>query len=109
MATKRIVLVTGANTGLGYQIVRALSGSDRSYEILLGGRSIEKARKAADDARTEFPDSQSRIHPVQIDIEDDASIATLFEKVEEDFSKLDVLINNAGTVPHPPTQPYKSL
>jgi NAD(P)-dependent dehydrogenase (short-subunit alcohol dehydrogenase family) len=99
MADRRIVLITGANTGLGYQIIRALTGSDRAYEILLGGRSIEKAKKAAEDARAEFEDSQSRIYPVQIDIEDDGSITALFNEVKEKFGKLDVLINNAGNTP----------
>ncbi|KAI9152382.1 Short-chain dehydrogenase/reductase tropE [Paramyrothecium foliicola] len=94
---KRIVLITGANTGLGYEIVKALSGSDKPYEILLGGRSIEKAQAAAESARAEFPNSQSNIRPVQIDIQDDKSIDALFNEVKGTYGKLDVLINNAGT------------
>ena len=34
MSDKNIVLITGANTGLGYEAVRALCASDRVYEIL---------------------------------------------------------------------------
>ncbi|KAF4976419.1 hypothetical protein FZEAL_6899 [Fusarium zealandicum] len=94
--SKRIVLITGANTGLGYQIVRALSGSDKPYEILLGGRSIDKAQSAAKSAAEEFPNSQSSIRPVQIDIQDDKSIDALFNDVKEKYGKVDVLLNNAG-------------
>ncbi|KAJ4128311.1 hypothetical protein NW754_002303 [Fusarium falciforme] len=96
MDGKKIVLITGANTGLGYEIVRALAGSDKAYEILLGGRSIEKAQSAAESARAEFPNSQSSIRPVQIDIEDDKSIDALFNEVKGNYGKLDALINNAG-------------
>jgi hypothetical protein len=46
-STKTVLLVTGANTGLGYQIVRALCQSNQSYDILLGGRSLEKAQQAS--------------------------------------------------------------
>ena len=94
------MLITGANAGIGYQIIRALSASDRSYEILLGGRSIERAKSAAQDARAEFADSQSRIYPVQVDIEDDDSITALFNEVKNKFGRLDVLINNAGNTPN---------
>ncbi|RMJ18428.1 hypothetical protein BHE90_001307 [Fusarium euwallaceae] len=97
MDSKKIILVTGANTGLGYQIIRALAGSDQAYEILLGGRSIDKAQAASESARAEFPNSKSNIRPVQIDISDDKSIDALFNLIKADYGKLDALINNAGT------------
>ena len=95
---KKIILITGANTGLGYEIIRALAGSNKSYDIFLGGRTVEKAQSAAELARVEFPHSQSTIHPVQIDIEDDQSIDTLLYEIEGKHGKIDILVNNAGTV-----------
>ena len=68
---KTIVLITGANTGLGFQIVRALCSSDNAFEILVGGRSLVKAQEASKAAVNEFPTTQSRTWPVQIDIEND--------------------------------------
>lgn len=96
MTDKNLVLITGANTGLGYEIVRALCASEQVYEILLGGRSIEKAKKASEDAKTEFPQTKSVLSPVQIDIEDDNSINALFDHVQKTYGRLDTLINNAG-------------
>jgi NAD(P)-dependent dehydrogenase (short-subunit alcohol dehydrogenase family) len=93
----RIVLVTGANTGLGYQIIRALCGSEEAYSILLGGRSLVKAQQAVKDAREEFPDSPSRLTPIQVDIESDDSIQNGFEEVKAKHGRLDALVNNAGT------------
>jgi NAD(P)-dependent dehydrogenase (short-subunit alcohol dehydrogenase family) len=101
MDGKKIALITGANTGLGYQIIRALADSDQAYEILLGGRSIDKAQTAAESARTEFPNSKSNIRPVQIDISDDKSIDNLFNLIKGDYDKIDTMINNAGIYPSP--------
>lgn len=97
----QVLLVTGANTGLGYQIIRALCGSDESYIILLGGRSPKKASQAAEDAMKEFTKTSSLVTPVQIDIEDDESIEALYERVQADYGRLDILINNAGALSLP--------
>lgn len=96
MSDKNIVLITGANTGLGYEAVRALCASDRAHEILLGGRDIGKAKAAAESAKSEFPQSMSVLHAVQIDIEDDDSINALFDHVKKTYGRLDTLVNNAG-------------
>uniref|UniRef100_L2G849 Short-chain dehydrogenase n=1 Tax=Colletotrichum fructicola (strain Nara gc5) TaxID=1213859 RepID=L2G849_COLFN len=47
MSAKRVALITGANTGIGYETIKALPSSDRSYHILLGSRSMEKGAAAA--------------------------------------------------------------
>ncbi|KIW75845.1 hypothetical protein Z517_10590 [Fonsecaea pedrosoi CBS 271.37] len=97
MAANTIVLITGANTGLGLETVRSLLQSPgKTYTILLGGRSLEKATTAAKQVKDEFPQSQSVVTPVQIDVEDDRSINALFENLEQHHGRLDVLINNAG-------------
>ena len=96
MSTREIVFITGANAGLGFQIVRALSISRKSYDVYLGGRSLSKAQEAAKAATTEYPSSPSKIHPIQIDIGDDESIEKAFNQVKTTFGHIDVLLNNAG-------------
>ena len=96
MEGTQIVFVTGANTGLGLEIVKALCSSKITYEIILGGRSIARAEQAAKDVLAQIPSTQSRIHPIQIDLEQDNSIEAAFEEVEKTFGKLDALVNNAG-------------
>ena len=96
MAERTIVLVTGANTGLGYQIIRALCASDQAYEILVGGRSLAKAEEAAKAVLTEHTSTKSTTSPIQIDIEDDDSISAAFSHVESKHGRLDALVNNAG-------------
>ena len=96
MDPETIVLVTGANTGLGFEMIRALCSSEKSYELLVGGRSLIKAEQAVDAVMKEFPSTASRVWPVQIDIEDDESIQRVFDEVQTRFGRLDALVNNAG-------------
>jgi NAD(P)-dependent dehydrogenase (short-subunit alcohol dehydrogenase family) len=95
-----IILITGANTGLGLETVKSLLRSpSKSYTILLGGRDFEKAKTAAEVVREEYLSggkSESQVIPVQIDLEDDASIEALKERVEGEFGRVDVLVNNGG-------------
>nr|POE51535.1 short-chain dehydrogenase/reductase trope [Quercus suber] len=95
METK-IVLITGANTGLGYETVKALLQSDTSYHILLSGRDLSKAQQASLAVVGEVPDSKSTVEAIQIDVESDESISVAFETVSRKHEKIDILINNAG-------------
>lgn len=92
----KVILVTGANTGLGLEIIKALCSSHEQYKILLGGRSYEKAKQAVADLAIAFPDTKSQFNPIQVDIEDDDSIVAAFEMVRKAYGRLDVLVNNAG-------------
>lgn len=96
MSNAPIILITGANTGIGFEVIKALVDSPNAYTILLGGRSIQKAKDAVKLAKEQFPNSQSTLSAIQVDIEDDASISKAFEEVSTKYQRLDVLINNAG-------------
>jgi NADP-dependent 3-hydroxy acid dehydrogenase YdfG len=96
MASNSILFITGANTGLGFETVKSLCQSSKPYTILLGGRSLEKANAAVQEAQNLFPNSPSILKAVQVDIEDDDSISHAFEHVQNQYGRLDILINNAG-------------
>ncbi|KAF2019293.1 NAD(P)-binding protein [Aaosphaeria arxii CBS 175.79] len=97
MATsKSVVLVTGANTGIGYEVVKALAASDIAYTILLGSRSLDKGKAALEKINEEVPSTKSEIHLLQIDIEDDKSIEAAFNTVQQQWGRVDALVNNAG-------------
>lgn len=91
----RVVLITGANTGIGYEVVKALLRSDKAYSILLGGRDLTKAEQAAATPQNEIV-SKCTVTPIQIDVESDDSIEQARSYVEQKFGRLDCLINNAG-------------
>jgi NAD(P)-dependent dehydrogenase (short-subunit alcohol dehydrogenase family) len=96
MADTSIVLITGGNTGIGYESIKALYASPQAHTILMGSRSLEKAKEAIFKLQTEVADSKSEVVPIQIDIEDDASIAAAVKEVESKHGHIDTLLNNAG-------------
>ncbi|KAL4961616.1 putative short chain dehydrogenase [Aspergillus stella-maris] len=96
MADAKIALVTGANTGIGYQVVRALYSADQSYHVFVGARSPQKAQDAIRAIQKEFPSSSNKLTPIVVNIESDESIQKAYEEVEAQVGKLDALINNAG-------------
>lgn len=93
---KEIVLITGANTGIGFETVKALFASSKPYHIILGSRDPAKGEKAVAELERECPSSKSSLDVVQIDITDDEAIERLFEHVKEKFGRVDILVNNAG-------------
>lgn len=96
MASRTIAFVTGANTGIGYETVKALLQSSKLYHIFLGSRSMEKGKLAVEDLKKECPESASTVEPIQLDLTSDDSIEKAFEYVKNGPGYIDTLVNNAG-------------
>ena len=87
---EKIALVTGANRGIGFEVVRQLAR--RGYAALLGARD---ARKGAEAAASLERDGL-KVVPVQLNVTDEQSVEAARLFVEERFGRLDVLVNNAA-------------
>lgn len=103
MSTQDILLITGANTGIGYEAVKALLQSQKQYHIFLGSRSTDKGNEAIAQLKKDFPESKSSVELLQVDISKDDSIHKAVAHIESKFGKLDVLVNNAGEYLHTET------
>lgn len=97
MGSPKVVLVTGGNNGIGYEAVKAFLQSDKAYHVLLGSRSLEKAKFAIEALHKECPESTNTVEAVQVDLTSDESIEKAFEQVKASPGHIDALINNAGT------------
>jgi NAD(P)-dependent dehydrogenase (short-subunit alcohol dehydrogenase family) len=90
--TKKIVFITGANKGIGYEVARQLAAT-KEFIVLLGARDSQRGAAAAQKLTAE-----GEVHFVPIDVADEQSIAAAAELVAKQWGKVDVLINNAGIV-----------
>ncbi|KAL0483259.1 carbonyl reductase [Acrasis kona] len=86
----QVILVTGANKGIGYKSVELLSKSHPESVILLGARDENRGNEAVSKL------SANNVHFLQLDATDSKSIDAAVQTVADKYGKLNVLINNAG-------------
>ncbi|KAI0487768.1 hypothetical protein F4859DRAFT_466133 [Xylaria cf. heliscus] len=97
MATdKKILLITGGNTGLGLEAVKALLESPVAYEIIIGCRTISKGEDAITELKKQFPQTVSTLSTVQVDLESDELLEKAVAEISSKYGRLDVLVNNSG-------------
>lgn len=96
----KVALITGANKGIGYEIARQLGS--RGASVVIGARDIERGREASNRLLSSQIDAKA----VQLDVIDQKTIDSTAAQIEREFSKLDILINNAGILIErvPPSQ-----
>jgi NAD(P)-dependent dehydrogenase (short-subunit alcohol dehydrogenase family) len=92
---QRVILVTGANKGIGFEVVKKLiKGTSASNNdlILLGCRDLKRGQDAINQLG-----SPSNVHILQLDTSSSDSIARATNEIKQKYGgKLDILINNAG-------------
>ncbi len=93
---RKIALVTGGNRGLGYETCKQLA--QLGLKVLLGARDLSKGQPAA--YQLSEKDSLD-VKFYQLDVSDQNSISNVARKVDQEFGRLDVLINNAAILYDP--------
>jgi len=94
----RIAVVTGANTGIGFEAAKVLA--ERGATVVLACRGVERASQAAGRIRAGAP--KADVRTLQIDLASLASVRSAAEQLRADFPRIDLLINNAGLMMTPP-------
>jgi NAD(P)-dependent dehydrogenase (short-subunit alcohol dehydrogenase family) len=93
MTTTGVAVVTGAGSGLGREITRALLR--QGWRVAAAGRREDALREAISPSGLPAPATGAAV-PVVTDVTDAGSVAALFETVRGRWGRVDLLVNNAG-------------
>jgi NAD(P)-dependent dehydrogenase (short-subunit alcohol dehydrogenase family) len=85
-----VVLVTGANRGIGLEVARQLAR--RGFTVVVGSRDVQNGERTA----AKLAEEGLSVLPRQLDVLDGESVEDLAARLEEDPGRLDVLVNNAA-------------
>jgi len=93
----KTAIVTGANTGLGYETALALAG--KGAKVILASRSPHKAEIAISSIRMKYP--QAKVQFMHLNLGQLSSVRQFAGEFLNQYSTLDLLINNAGVMMPP--------
>ena len=96
--TGKIVVITGANTGLGYISAREMAKLNAKH-IILACRSEQRGTDAVNQIKKEY--KVDNIEFMQLDLNDLSSVKTFADSFNAKYEKLDILLNNAGIMALP--------
>ncbi|TBL77500.1 SDR family NAD(P)-dependent oxidoreductase [Paenibacillus thalictri] len=88
-----VTLITGGNTGLGFETARRLK--EFGHKVYISSRDESKGKIASESLGVDY---------IVLDVTDDASVKKAAEEIEQKEGRIDVLINNAG-IPGPYAKP----
>jgi NADP-dependent 3-hydroxy acid dehydrogenase YdfG len=97
----KVVVITGASSGLGEATARHLSA--QGAMVVLGARRVERIQSLAE----ELTGSGGKALAVAMDVTDSEQVKKLVDAAVETYGRVDVMLNNAGLMPHSPLERLK--
>jgi NAD(P)-dependent dehydrogenase (short-subunit alcohol dehydrogenase family) len=95
--TGRTAIITGANTGLGYETATALAA--KGAHVVLAVRNLEKGRQAAGNIADRIPGANISLQ--ELDLTSLQSVRAAAERLKSNYGTIELLINNAGVMMTP--------
>jgi len=88
----KVCLITGSSRGIGYYT--ALELAQKGAEVIIVSHNQERAQQAADEINVQTKTGRARFYTA--DLSSQADIHRLVDQIKQDYTRLDVLVNNAG-------------
>lgn len=96
----KVALITGANTGIGFQTALVLA--ERGATVILACRDTQKAQAAQAQILAQYPNAHVKL--LSLDLANLADVRRAAAEVLAQYTRLDLLINNAGVMVSPLTK-----
>lgn len=93
----KIVIVTGGNSGLGYESAKAMGA--HSAKVIVAARNPEKGKAALQSLKEEAPEGDFEL--MNLDLASLASVRAFADEFTARYERLDILMNNAGIMAVP--------
>jgi short-subunit dehydrogenase len=90
MISKKVVIITGASSGIGLACSKEFS--NKGYGVVMASRNLEQLRTIEQELKKGNPD----ILAIKVDVSIEDDCKTLIDETIKHFGRIDVLINNAG-------------
>ena len=97
----KVVVITGASSGLGEATARLLSAAGAS--VVLGARRVDRIQSLADELNAKG----GKALALATDVTNHDQVKKLVDSAVQKFGRIDVMINNAGIMPHSPLERLK--
>ena len=97
----KVVLITGASSGIGVGIAHELAKAGAT--VVLGARRTDRLEAVAGEIRA----AGGKVMTRKVDVTDRADVATFAEAARQEFGRIDVIVNNAGVMPLSPMASLK--
>lgn len=93
----KVAIVTGSSSGIGYETARVLA--NKKATVIIAVRNLEKGNAAANKIREEYKNADVKV--MELDLANLESVRKFADQFMPDYSRLDLLINNAGVMVPP--------
>ena len=97
----KVIVITGASSGLGEAAARLLAAEGAA--VVLGARRVDRVRSLAD----ELSANGAKALALATDVTNPEEVKALVDAAVHQFGQIDVMINNAGLMPHSPLERLK--
>jgi NAD(P)-dependent dehydrogenase (short-subunit alcohol dehydrogenase family) len=91
---KKIVIITGSNSGIGFEAARILA--NKNAKVIVAVRNLDKGNAAKLKITKE--NSKAEIEVMRLDLADLSSVKSFSDELKQKYDQLDILINNAGVM-----------
>ena len=99
--TGKVIVITGASSGLGEAAARLLAAEGAA--VVLGARRVDRIRSLADALSA----NGAKALALATDVTNPEEVKALVDAAVRQFGRIDVMINNAGLMPHSPLERLK--